>query len=71
MNLVRYTALQVLAFRGERAEPPRASLCGVSAFSLFPQDKEGYGSKTSHEEKCGCIFRGVSHLPLRFTDGLN
>ncbi|MGP4082018.1 hypothetical protein ACTWQL_19205 [Pseudalkalibacillus sp. R45] len=35
--------------------------------TLIPQDKESFGSVTSHEENAIFHFRGVSHLALQST----
>src|SRR5699024_4650593 len=39
----------------------RRPLCGIFGHVLFPQDKEGFGSITSHEENCFVFSR--SHRP--------
>jgi hypothetical protein len=42
---------RMLAFRGACGEPPRLiKPAGVSPVPMIPQDKEGFGSVTSHEE---------------------
>lgn len=45
------------AFRRVCGEPPRRfATLGVSPVTLIPQDKEGFGSVTSHEENAIFIF---------------
>jgi hypothetical protein len=59
---------RMLAFRGACGEPPlRSAPIGVSPVTLVPQDKEGNGRDTSHEENLKFNFRGVSHLALQPT----
>ncbi|UZJ79060.1 hypothetical protein [Fictibacillus sp. KU28468] len=43
-------------FRGACAEPYRRMRLRVSPVPLLPQDKEGFGSGTSHEENANFIF---------------
>ncbi|MCK6258914.1 hypothetical protein LCY76_20290 [Fictibacillus sp. KIGAM418] len=45
---------RMLAFRGACGEPV------VSPVTLLPQDKEGYGSDTSHEENVMFIFEDLA-----------
>src|SRR5699024_1585023 len=47
-------------------EPPCASHYGVSRLMLFPQDKEGSGSITSHEEN-RFVFSRSRRLPFQST----
>src|SRR5699024_11729189 len=45
---------------------PSLKYCGVFRLVLFPQDKEGLGSFTSHEENC-FVFLRSHHPPLTRT----
>src|SRR5690625_3432535 len=47
-------------------EPPCASHSGVSRLMLFPQDKEGSVSITSHEENWS-VFSRSRRLPFQST----
>ncbi len=45
--------------------------CGVSMGSYFPQDKEGFDSDTSHEEKAYFFFEessGISYASFVITN---
>jgi hypothetical protein len=53
--------LQVQDYLGEEVEPPRRfASVGSRLFLYIPQDKEGYGSETSHEENVVFIFEESS-----------
>jgi hypothetical protein len=51
---------------------PRAGASLVSSDPLFPQDKEHFGSDTSHEENVIFIFEEsrTFHFNQRFTDDI-
>src|SRR5699024_5415550 len=49
------------------SRPSLEQFCGVFRHVLFPQDKEGYGSITSHEENC-FVFLRSHHPPLTRTN---
>src|SRR5699024_92152 len=44
-------SVQAFAFRGRLMSLLELTLCGVSSRPFIPQDKEGFGSDTSHAEK--------------------
>src|SRR5699024_5286858 len=48
----------------------RRPLCGIFGHVLFPQDKEGFGSITSHEENC-FVFSRSHRPPLTRTGKIN
>src|SRR5690625_6288962 len=58
---------------GGFSRPSLITHSGVSLRPHLPQDKEGYGSDTSHAEKAGCFFKSLAYsiyldrLPLSFT----
>lgn len=47
----------ILAFRGRLMSLLELTLCGVSSRPFIPQDKEGFGSDTSHAEKAAFFFK--------------
>ncbi len=50
-------------------EPPRAvASLGVSPMPLFPRDKEGFGSVTSHAEKVLFFFKESPLFPSLICD---
>ncbi|OLS41664.1 hypothetical protein [Bacillus sp. MRMR6] len=61
INMDRFFSLQAQEYLGEEVEPPRRfASVGSRLFLYIPQDKEGYGSETSHEENVVFIFEESS-----------
>src|SRR5699024_8208388 len=52
-----YRKWNILAFRGRLMSLLVLTHSGVSPRPHLPQDKEGYGSDTSHAEKAGFFFK--------------
>src|SRR5690625_4290830 len=50
-------SVQAFAFRGRLMSLLELTLCGVSSRPFIPQDKEGFGSDTSHAEKAAFFFK--------------
>src|SRR5699024_4507434 len=50
-------SVQAFAFRGRLMSLLELTLCGVSSRPFIPQDKEGFGSDTSHAEKAVFFFK--------------
>src|SRR5699024_7722752 len=49
--------MPVLPAKGGFSRPSLITLCGVSSRPFIPQDKEGFGSDTSHAEKAAFFFK--------------
>src|SRR5690625_3692043 len=68
-----YRKWNILAFRGRLMSLLVLTHSGVSPRPHLPQDKEGYGSDTSHAEKAGFFFNEsrIFHLLGQIIPRLN